>query len=86
MWLNTYVDDLFLACNPCPEKYSFIKWLSSKFAIANLGPLTNPLGIEVVRDTPSTTLTQSTLAKNLLEDMGLLECNPRVTPLEPGVK
>jgi hypothetical protein len=60
--------------------------LSSKFAITNLGPLTNPLGIEVVRDNTPTILTQSTLAKNILEEMGLLECNPRITPLEPGVK
>jgi hypothetical protein len=85
MWLNTYVDDIFLACNPCPEKYIFIKWLSSKFAITNLGHLKNPLGIEVVKDSNSSTLTQSTLAKNLLEEMGLSKCNPRVTQLEPGV-
>jgi hypothetical protein len=86
MWLNTYVDDIFLASDPCPEEDAFIKRKSSKFEITNLGPLTNPLGIEVVRDSNSTTLTQTTLAKNLFEEMGLSKCNPRVTPLEPGVK
>jgi hypothetical protein len=40
----------------------------------------------VVRDSNSTTLTQTALAKNLLEEMGLSECKPRLNPLEPGVK
>jgi hypothetical protein len=79
MWLNSYLDDLFLASYPCPEKDAFIKWLSTKFAITKLGPLTNPLGIEVVRNGTSTTLTQRALAKTLLEEIGLSECNPRLT-------
>jgi hypothetical protein len=45
----SYVDNLFLASNPCPEKDAFLKPLSSTFAFTNLSLHTNHLGIEVVK-------------------------------------
>jgi hypothetical protein len=50
MFMNTYVDDLFLAANPSQAKDDIITGLSNVFAITNLGILSNPLGIEVTRN------------------------------------
>jgi hypothetical protein len=53
IYMNTYVDDLFLAANPSQAKDNIIAGLSKAFAITNLGIMTNPLGMEITRN-PST--------------------------------
>jgi hypothetical protein len=64
IYMNTYVDDLFLAANPSQAKDSIIAELSKAFAITNLGIMTNPLGIGITRNptTGSILMTQSKLA------------------------
>jgi hypothetical protein len=64
IFMNTHVDDLFLAANPSQTKDDIIAGLAKPFAITNPGIMTNPLGIEVTRNTTtgSIPLTQSRLA------------------------
>jgi hypothetical protein len=47
IWCNTYVDDLFLGCNPGPLKDLIINHLFSAFEMKDLGPLSRPLGMEL---------------------------------------
>jgi hypothetical protein len=88
IYMNTYVDDMFLAANPSQAKDNIIAGLSKAFAITNLGIMTNPLGIEITRNpsTGSILMTQSKLAQTLLEDMKLHVCNLRTLPLDPNIK
>jgi hypothetical protein len=64
IYMNTYVDNLFLAANPSQARDTFIAGLSKAFAITNLGIMTNPLGMEITRNptTSSILTTQSKLA------------------------
>jgi hypothetical protein len=47
IWCNTYVDDLFLGCNPGPLKDLIIKQLFPTFEMKDLGILTRPSGMEL---------------------------------------
>jgi hypothetical protein len=87
IFMNTYVDDLFLAANPSQDKDDIIAGLAKSFAITNLGILTNPQGMEITRNptTGSILMTQSKLSQALLEDMQMQDCNPRSLPLDPTI-
>jgi hypothetical protein len=88
IYMNTYVDNLFLAANPSHAKDTIIAELSKAFAITNLGIMTNPLGIQITWNptTNSILMTQSKLAQSLLEDLQMHDCNPRLLPLDPNTK
>jgi hypothetical protein len=88
IFMNTYVDGLFLAANPSQAKDDISTGLSNAFAITNLGIMSNSLGIEVTRylTTCSVLLSQSKLAQSLLEDMHMQNVNPRFLPLDPNIK
>jgi hypothetical protein len=87
IFINTYVDDLYLATNPSQAKDDIITGLSNSFAITNLGIMNNPLGIEVTRNptTGNVLLSQSKKAHSLLEDMHMKDVNPRTLPLGPNI-
>ena len=88
IFMNTYVDDLFLAANPSKAKDDIISGLSNSFAITNLGIMSNPLGIEVITNpiTGSVLMCQSKLAQSLLEEIDLPHLNDRILPLDPNIK
>jgi hypothetical protein len=88
IFMNTYVDDLFLAANPSTAKDDIISGLSSSFAITNLGVMSNPLSIEVITNpiTGSVLLCQSRLALSLLEEVNQPLANDRLLPLDPNIK
>ena len=88
IFMNTYVDDLFLAAKPSLDKDNIIAGLSKAFAITNLGIMTNPLGMEITRNpaTCSILMTQCKLSQSLLEDMSMNDCNIRTLPLDPNIK
>ena len=52
IYMNTYVDDLFLAANPSQAKDNIIAGLSKAFAITNLGIMTTPLALRSPRTHP----------------------------------
>jgi hypothetical protein len=88
IFMNMYVDDLFLAANPSKAKDDIISGLPNTFAITNLGIMSNPLGIEVTRNhtTGSVLLSQSKLCQSLLEEMGMQNASPRTIPLDINIK
>jgi hypothetical protein len=88
IFMNTYVDDMFLAANPSQAKDDIIADLANAFTITNLGIVTNPLGMEITRNptTGSNLITESKLAQSLLEEMQMKDCNPRTLPLDPTIK
>jgi hypothetical protein len=88
IWCNTYVDDLFLGCNPGPLKDLIIKQLWSIFEMKHLGILTRPLGMELEynKELGACTLHQAALIRNLISDNGLMDSNPRILPMDPNEK
>lgn len=59
--------------------------LDAKFSIKDLGSLNYYLGIEVLRNTSSLTLTQMKYALELLDHANLQHCKPATTPLHPNI-
>jgi hypothetical protein len=88
IWCNTYVDDLFLGCNPGPLKDIIINHLFSTFEMKNLGPLSRPLGMELEynKELGTCKLHQAALTRDLLTDHDMMEANLRVLPMDPHVK
>ncbi|CAA7059397.1 unnamed protein product [Microthlaspi erraticum] len=64
----------------------FKKEMSSKFEMSDLGRLTYYLGIEVQQDSDGITLSQRRYALKILEEAGMMSCNPVHTPMEAGLK
>jgi hypothetical protein len=89
IWCNTYVDDLFLGCNPGPLKDLIIKHLFSAFEMKDLGRLSRPLGMELEynKELGTVKLHQAALIRDLLSDNNInMDSNPRVLPMDPHVK
>jgi hypothetical protein len=78
-----YVDDLILA-TPCPASMETLKsQLLDQFDMTDLGELRHYLGMQIVRDRPSRTVSlhQSAYITALLADYNLTSANPSLTPL-----
>jgi hypothetical protein len=88
IWCKTYVDHLFLGCNPGPLKDFIIDHLFSTFEIKDLGALSGPLGMELEynKELGTCTLHQAALIRDLICDNGLTDSNPTVLPIDPNEK
>jgi hypothetical protein len=88
IWSNTYVDDLFLGCNPVPIKDMIISHICATFEMKDLGILSRPLGMELVynKEKGTCTLHQAVLIRDLLSDRDLMGSNPRILLLDPNQK
>jgi hypothetical protein len=88
IWCNTYVDDLFLGCNPGPLKDFIINHLFSTFEMKDLGALSTPLGMELEynHELGTCTLHQAALIRDIISDNGLMESSPRLLPLDTNQK
>lgn len=65
----------------------FKKQMMNLFSMSDLGLLSYYLGIKVVQSSKRITLYQTGYAeKKILEKMGMSECNPCQTPMEPRLK
>jgi hypothetical protein len=84
--LLCYVDDLLIAA----PKDAWSEWAAGKigeaFKLRTLGEASYFLGIELLRTGDELKLVQSRKIKDLLDKYGLAECNPRNTPMTPGLK
>lgn len=83
-----YVDDFFVFSNCENEKIKLVNALKEKFELKFLGPVTNCLGMKVVRDRQKGTLSlcQSHYVKCLLTRFGMSEAKPVKTPMAVNVK
>lgn len=88
MLLSLYVDDLLIACNRLAELKQFKPQLSREFDMEDLGEASFVLGIEIMRDRASRTLTirQGAYTRALVQRHGLEDCNAVAHPMVEGAK
>lgn len=79
-----YVDDLILTSNDSIFLNSVVNSLASEFSVKDLGPLSYFLGIEVLRNSTSCTLSQRKYTIDLLSKYNMLNAKPVHTPLATG--
>lgn len=60
--------------------------MMQEFDISDLGLLSYYLGIEVEQQGGHITLKQSAYAKRVLQQFGMIDCNPTKIPMEPRMK
>ena len=86
--LLLYVDDIVLVA---PTK-TLIDWIRSKleqeFDMTDLGELQSFLGLEIKRNRKQRTLylSQSKYIQKILDDHGMLNCNPATTPADTHIR
>ncbi|RVW68794.1 Retrovirus-related Pol polyprotein from transposon RE1 [Vitis vinifera] len=84
--LIVYVDDMVVTGNDPEERKALQNYLSREFEMKDLGPLKYFLGIEVSRSSEGIFLSQRKYAFDLLQETGMLGCQPVNTPIEEGLK
>ncbi|RVW53241.1 Retrovirus-related Pol polyprotein from transposon TNT 1-94 [Vitis vinifera] len=82
MALIVYVDDMVVIGNDPEERKALQNYLSREFEMKDLGPLKYFLGIEVSRSSEGIFLSQRKYALDLLQETGMLGCQPVNTPIE----
>ena len=81
-----YVDDLIVTGARAKDIDSFKRKMAARFRMSDLDALSYYLGIEVRQGKEALTLGQSMYASKLLEQSGMAECKPCVTPMEERLK
>lgn len=81
-----YVDDFFVTGTNKKNIDKFKENMSSKFEMSDLGTLSYYLGIEVCQHGGGITLNQRRYASKILENAGMVKCNPIQTPMELDLK
>jgi hypothetical protein len=84
--VGVYVDDLIIIGSKDKDVQAFKEEMKATFQMSDLDPLSFDLGIEVHQDSTGATLRQSAYAKHVLELVGLIDCNPALTPMEKRLK
>lgn len=77
-----YVDDLIISCSNLDMLVKFKKYLSECFKMKDLGKAKYFLGIEVSRGKSGIFLSQRKYALDIVNDAGLLGCQPLSIPME----
>ncbi|RVW17952.1 Retrovirus-related Pol polyprotein from transposon RE1 [Vitis vinifera] len=84
--LIVYVDDMVVTGNDPKERKALQNYLSREFEMKDLGPLKYFIGIEVSRSSEGIFLSKKKYALDLLQETGMLGCQPVNTPIEEGLK
>lgn len=84
--LVVYVDDIILTSNDHKGIDQIKRQLSIEFEVKDIGSLRYFLGMEVARTSNDLCISQRKYILDLLNETGMLECKPAVTPLESGYK
>lgn len=79
--LLLYVDDILLVGSDQSLLQALLHSLNSRFSMKDLGIPRYFLGIEIESDTNSLFLHQSAYASDILQQAGMVDCNPMPTPL-----
>lgn len=84
--VGVYVDDLIVTGSNEREINKFKEQMMKEFEMSNLGLLSYYLGIEVSQTKEGVSLKQRTYAKRILEEFGMIDCNPTASPMDPKLK
>lgn len=83
--ISMYVDDILIFA----KDESKVKWfkneLNAKFEIEDIGECKKIIGIEVEQSGRTIRIHQETAINELIQKYGMEECNPRKSPMEPGL-
>ena len=84
---STYTDDVFGASSTKAGAIKAKDEIESCFEIKDVGELGYILGIRIDRDkeTGAISLSQTAYLQRVLERFGMVNCNPKSTPLPPGI-
>jgi len=81
-----YVDDMVVTGNDPEERKALQNYLSKEFEMKDLGDLKYFLGIKVSWSNKGIFLSQRKYTLDLLQETGMLACQPAETPVEEGLK
>ncbi|CAL2230655.1 unnamed protein product [Prunus armeniaca] len=81
-----YVDDLIITGSNMREIHKLKSFLHKKFAIKDLGSLKYLLGIEIASSSKGLFLNQHKYVLDLLQETGMLETKPVITPIDYKAK
>jgi hypothetical protein len=84
--LLVYVDDIILTGDDTPGIAHVKQSLGKVFDVKDLGALKYFLGIEVAHSRHRISLSQRKYTLDLLQDTGMLGCQPASTPMDPNLK
>lgn len=84
--VGVYVDDLVITGGSSRDIAEFKSQMKGMFQMSDLGLLHYYLGLEVSQTAEGITLGQKGYAAKILQNAGLTECSPSLTPMEPRLK
>ncbi|GJY20699.1 copia protein [Tanacetum coccineum] len=85
-YILVYVDDIILTASSTRLRESIMTLLATEFAMKDLKPLSNFLGILVQRHSGGLFLSRKTYAEDILERAGMSSYNPVATPVDTNSK
>ncbi|RVW93037.1 Retrovirus-related Pol polyprotein from transposon RE1 [Vitis vinifera] len=86
IYLVVYVDDIIITGSDQRGIQRLKQHLFNHFQTKELGKLKYFLGLEIAQSTSGVVMSQRKYALNILEEIGMLECKPVDTPMDPNVK
>nr|GEX52821.1 ribonuclease H-like domain, reverse transcriptase, RNA-dependent DNA polymerase [Tanacetum cinerariifolium] len=84
--IGVYVDDLIIIGAPKKKIDKFKAQMEEKFKMSDLGLLAYYLGIEVTQTNVDISIKQSAYASKILKEVGMLDCNETLIPMDPGTR
>jgi hypothetical protein len=86
VYLLLYIDDIVLNASNTALLQRIISALKQEFTMKDLGPLNHFLGVSVQHQADGLFLTQRHFALNILEQDGMVDCKPVLTPMGKRAK
>ncbi|KAL6327598.1 hypothetical protein AAG906_021889 [Vitis piasezkii] len=86
IYLVVYVDDIVITGSDQEGIQRLKQHLFNHFQTKDLGKLKYFLGLEIAQSSSGVVMSQRKYALNILEEIGMLECKPVDTPMDPNVK
>uniref|UniRef100_F6GZU0 Protein kinase domain-containing protein n=1 Tax=Vitis vinifera TaxID=29760 RepID=F6GZU0_VITVI len=83
---SVYVDDIVITGSDQNGIQKLKQHLFTHFQTKDLGKLKYFLGIEIAQSSSGVVLSQRKYALDILEEIGMLDCKPVDTPMDPNVK
>ena len=86
IYLVVYVDDIVITGSDQEGIQRLKQHLFNHFQTKDLGKLKYFLGLEIAQFSSGVVMSQMKYALDILEEIGMLECKPVDTPMNPNVK